>query len=124
MPRDDEPNWQDQGSIVVSAGVAVLILVALLVYGVMRTSDSAKVPETVSDPLVVGDPVDVHHVLDVHHQLFGAERPDEPGQSRRSPSRCRAVDHVAHVDDPSPTSPTSTWTPRSTTTFPYPTGGF
>ena len=47
---DDEPNWQDQKTVVWSAGVAALILVALLVYGVMRTSDSSKVPETVPIP--------------------------------------------------------------------------
>jgi len=50
VASDDEPNWQDQKTVVWSAGVAALILVALLVYGVMRTSDSSKVPETVPIP--------------------------------------------------------------------------
>ena len=67
----------DQQPVVLAAGVAALILVALLVYAVMRTSDSSKVPDTVSIPLLVGDPVDLHHVLDVHDQLFDAECGDE-----------------------------------------------
>ena len=46
----DEPNWQDQQSVVWTAGVAALLLVALLVFAVMRTSDSSKVPETVPTP--------------------------------------------------------------------------
>ncbi len=50
MADDDEPIWADQQSLIVAGGVAALILVALLVYGVMRTSDSSKVPETVSIP--------------------------------------------------------------------------
>ncbi|MGZ8814707.1 MAG: hypothetical protein ACXWZI_12135 [Mycobacterium sp.] len=50
MSRDDEPNWQDQKPVVWSAGVAALILVALLFCGVMCTSDSSKVPETVPLP--------------------------------------------------------------------------
>jgi cytoskeletal protein RodZ len=50
VASDDEPDWQDQKTVVWSAGVAALILVALLVYGVMRTSDSSKVPETVPIP--------------------------------------------------------------------------
>ncbi len=50
MVGDDEPNWYDEQSLVVAAGVAGLILLAILVYAVMRTSDSAKVPETVSIP--------------------------------------------------------------------------
>jgi hypothetical protein len=47
---DDEPIWADQQSLMVVGGVAVLILLALLAYAVMRTSDSSKVPETVSVP--------------------------------------------------------------------------
>jgi hypothetical protein len=50
VSSDDEPNWQDQRPVVWSGGVAALILVALLVYGVMRTSDSSKVPEAVPIP--------------------------------------------------------------------------
>ncbi len=33
-----------------SGGVAALLLVALLIFAVMRTSDSSKVPETVPIP--------------------------------------------------------------------------
>jgi hypothetical protein len=47
---DDEPDWHDQRPIVMTAGVAALILVAILVYAVSCTSDSSKVPETVPIP--------------------------------------------------------------------------
>ena len=47
---DDEPDWHDQRPVVMTAGVAALILVALLVYAVIRTSDSSKVPDTVPIP--------------------------------------------------------------------------
>ncbi|MCV7301910.1 hypothetical protein H7J93_19985 [Mycobacterium barrassiae] len=50
MAGDDEPIWFDERSLVVAGGVAGLILLAILVYAVMRTSDSAKVPATVSIP--------------------------------------------------------------------------
>lgn len=54
MPSDnDEPDWQDwqnQKAVVWSGGVAVLILVAILIFAVMRTSDSSKTPETVPIP--------------------------------------------------------------------------
>lgn len=50
MAKDDEPDWQDQQAVVWSGGVAVLILVALLVFAVMRTSDSSTAPETVPVP--------------------------------------------------------------------------
>ncbi|WP_099037649.1 hypothetical protein [Mycobacterium neglectum] len=50
MSSDDEPNWQDQKPVVWSGGVAALLLVALLIFAVMRTSDSSKVPETVPIP--------------------------------------------------------------------------
>lgn len=52
MSNDDEPIWQDwesQRTVVVTAGVAALVLLAILVYAVMRTSDSSK-PETVPIP--------------------------------------------------------------------------
>ena len=50
MAEDDEPDWYDQSPVVMSAGAAALILVALLVYAVIRTSDSSKVPDTVPIP--------------------------------------------------------------------------
>jgi cytoskeletal protein RodZ len=50
VPRDDEPNWEEQKPLIWSAAVAALLLVALLVFAVMRTSDSSKVPETVPIP--------------------------------------------------------------------------
>ena len=49
-PSDDEPKWEEQKSLVWSAGAAALILLALLVFAVMRTADSSKVPETVPSP--------------------------------------------------------------------------
>lgn len=45
MTRDDEPNWQDQRSLVIWAGVAVLLLLAILVYAVSCTADESRVPE-------------------------------------------------------------------------------
>jgi cytoskeletal protein RodZ len=50
VASDDEPDWHDQRQVVVTAGVAALILVALLVYAVIRTSDSSKVPDTLPIP--------------------------------------------------------------------------
>lgn len=43
----EEPNWHDQRSVVLTAGVAALVLLALLVYAVIRTSDSSTGPQTV-----------------------------------------------------------------------------
>ena len=50
MPSEDEQKWENEKAVVWSAGVAVLILVALLLFAVMRTSDSSKAPETVPVP--------------------------------------------------------------------------
>ena len=50
MASDDEPDWHDQQPLVMTAGVAALILVAVLVYAVIRTSESSKVPDTVPIP--------------------------------------------------------------------------
>ncbi|MFI5506571.1 hypothetical protein ACIA48_03820 [Mycobacterium sp. NPDC051804] len=46
MTRDDEPNWQDQRSLVIWAGVAMLLLLAILLYAVSCTADESRVPET------------------------------------------------------------------------------
>ncbi len=46
----DERDWHDQQSLIMAAGVAALILLALLVYAVIRTSDSARTPATVPVP--------------------------------------------------------------------------
>ena len=47
---DDEPDWHEQQPLIVAAGVAALILVALLVYAVIRTSDSSQSPATLPVP--------------------------------------------------------------------------
>jgi cytoskeletal protein RodZ len=40
----DEPEWHDQQPLIMAAGVAALILIAILIYAVMRTSDSSHAP--------------------------------------------------------------------------------
>jgi hypothetical protein len=45
---DDEGSWHDQQSVIVAAGVAGLLLVALLVWAVIHTADnSSRPPEPV-----------------------------------------------------------------------------
>jgi hypothetical protein len=64
--------------VIVAAGAAALILLALLVYAVIHMSDSSKTPESVPFA-VVCHVVDVHDVVEVDHQLFGAESANQPG---------------------------------------------
>lgn len=43
-PDDDEPSWHDQQPVIVAAGVAGLLLLALLVWAVIRTADNSSGP--------------------------------------------------------------------------------
>jgi hypothetical protein len=48
---DDEPSWQDQQPVIVAAGVAGLVLLALLVWAVVHTANkSSRPPEPVDFP--------------------------------------------------------------------------
>jgi len=44
---DDDGDWHDQEPVILAAGVAALVLVALLVWAVINTSENARVPDTV-----------------------------------------------------------------------------
>jgi hypothetical protein len=44
VSNDDEPAWQDQHSVVVSGGVAAVVLLALLVWGVIHTANKSSRP--------------------------------------------------------------------------------
>ncbi|MDT5016168.1 MAG: hypothetical protein QOD39_2328 [Mycobacterium sp.] len=48
--NDDEPGWHDQQPVLVAAGVAAVVLVAILIYAVINTSDSSRNPGTVPIP--------------------------------------------------------------------------
>lgn len=50
MTSDGEPNLPDQRTLAMWGGGAILLLVAILVYAVLQTSDSAKVPATTPIP--------------------------------------------------------------------------
>jgi hypothetical protein len=109
VASDDEPKWYDDQSVVVSAGVAALILVALLVYAVIRTSDSSKVPETVSVPSSSATPptyttsstsTTSYSVPSVQTSEYNPVVPGPPVESSTTPST------------------------TTTTIFPYPTSGF
>ena len=51
MSGDDEPSWQDQQPVIVTAGVAALVLLALLVWAVVHTANkSSRPPEPVDFP--------------------------------------------------------------------------
>jgi cytoskeletal protein RodZ len=120
---DDEPNWQDQGAIVVSAGVAALILVALLVYGVMRTSDSAKVPETVPIPSSSATP-STYTTSSTSTTSYSVPsvQTSEDNPVVTPPAPTPRVEQSTTTTEP--TTTTTTFRYPSTTTFPYPTGGF
>ena len=48
---DDEPSWLDQQPVIVAAGVAGLVLLALLVWAVIHTANkSSRAPEPVDFP--------------------------------------------------------------------------
>jgi hypothetical protein len=47
---DDDGSWQDQQPVIVAAGVAGLVLLALLVWAVIHTSANSRVPDTVQEP--------------------------------------------------------------------------
>jgi cytoskeletal protein RodZ len=46
----DDGNWHEQQPVIVAAGVAGLVLLALLVWAVVHTSANSRVPDTVSIP--------------------------------------------------------------------------
>ena len=41
---DDEPSWHDQQPVIVAAGVAGLVLLALLVWAVIHTANKSTTP--------------------------------------------------------------------------------
>ena len=50
MGGDDDGSWHDQQPVIVAAGVAGLLLLALLVWAVVHTSANSRVPDTVPIP--------------------------------------------------------------------------
>ena len=113
MAEDDEPDWLDQRPVVMTAGAAALILVALLVYAVIRTSDSSKVPDTVPIPSSSATP-STYTTSSTSTTSYSVPRvqtsednPGAPGPRPVGPHRgvrlrgCvrRAVDHRSLRDD-------------------------
>ena len=47
MSGDDDGSWQDQQPLILAAGGAGLVLLALLVWAVIDTSANSRVPDTV-----------------------------------------------------------------------------
>jgi cytoskeletal protein RodZ len=47
---DDDGSWHDQQPVIVAAGVAGLVLLALLLWAVIHTSANSRVPDTVPIP--------------------------------------------------------------------------
>ena len=88
MSGDDDGSWHDQQPVIVAAGVAGVVLLALLVWAVIHTANkSSRPPRTRGIRPVVRHVVDVHDELDVEHELYGAECPNQSGQ----PGRDRAA---------------------------------
>jgi len=46
---DDEGNWHDQQPVIVAAGVAGLVLLAILVWAVIHTADNSSRPPEPTD---------------------------------------------------------------------------
>jgi hypothetical protein len=44
VSRDDDGSWHDQQPVIVAAGVAGVVLLALLVWAVIRTADNSSGP--------------------------------------------------------------------------------
>ena len=49
MSGDDEGNWHDQQPVIVAAGVAGLVLLAILVWAVINTADNSSRPPEPTD---------------------------------------------------------------------------
>ena len=47
MSGDDDGSWHDQQPVIVAAGVAGLVLLALLLWAVIHTSQNSRVPDAV-----------------------------------------------------------------------------
>ena len=47
MNGDDDGDWHDQQPVILAAGAAALVLVAILVWAVINTSENARVPDAV-----------------------------------------------------------------------------
>jgi hypothetical protein len=47
---DDDGSWHDQQPVIVAAGVAGLVLLALLVWAVFDTASNSRVPDTLPEP--------------------------------------------------------------------------
>ncbi len=50
MSPDDDGSWHDQQPVIVAAGVAGLVLLALLVWAVIHTASNSRVPDTLPEP--------------------------------------------------------------------------
>jgi hypothetical protein len=88
---DDDGSWHDQQPVIVAAGVAGLVLLALLVWAVIKhRTQVVAATRTRGHAAVVGHVVDLHDQLDIEHELWGAQRANQPGQS--------GCDGVAAVD--------------------------
>jgi hypothetical protein len=81
---DDDGSWHDQQPVIVAAGVAGVVLLALLLWAVIHTANkSSRPPEPVEFAPSSGHVVDVYDEVDVEHELHDVECPNQPGQSGR-----------------------------------------
>jgi len=46
---DDDGNWHDQQPLIVASGVAAVVLLAILVWAVLRTADNSSRPPEPTD---------------------------------------------------------------------------
>lgn len=54
---DDDQSWRDDQSLIMAAGVVAAVLVAILIYAVIRTADGARVPVSVPPPATTSIPL-------------------------------------------------------------------
>jgi len=118
VASDDEPDWHDQQPLVMTAGVAALILVAVLVYAVISTSESSKVPDTVPIPSSSATPstyttsstsTTTYSVPSVQTSEDNRVAPGSP----TSGSTSEESDAVEPPDEPQATDPYATTTSSS-----------
>jgi len=78
---EDDGSWHDQQQVIVAAGVAGLVLVALLVWAVIHTANKSSRPPEPVEFAPSSDTSSTYTTrVDVEFELYGAERSNEPGQ--------------------------------------------
>jgi len=113
---DDEPSWHDQQQVIVAAGVAGLVLLALLVWAVIHTANKssrppepvefAPSPATSSTYTTSSTPSSSYTVPSVQ---TSQDNPVVTGPSQSTPP-------AGGPDDDEMTTPTTTSNPYLTTT--------